>query len=101
MTRQEIQSICPPVVKIDQDDIKWFDSMCECLKSAKINKGDLIELLFEFEQEGNLESPWIAEIVASDEWIDSVHNRLWETWDGDFDTMGTLINRAFNELYPL
>lgn len=106
-SRHSIQSAVPSAIKITGDYTQTFQSVMACVEGGAANKGNLIELLFHFQQAGDYcrcdpDDYWIAEIVSSDSWSQQVNERYWSHyWDGDFDSLGSTINACYNEFFPL
>lgn len=104
--RLAIQSVMQPTVTLQGVPYDNIDQLHACLEAAQTSKSDLIELLFEFGQQGDINEhepnvPWLAEIIASDYWTNQVHERFWEAWDGNFDNMYRIANDVLDELYIL
>ena len=110
LSMNAIQQKYPLTVVIsdyNENGDKWFKSLNDCIEDAHSNKGNLIGLLFHFEQAGeynscNPDCYWVAKIVASDSWTNKINATYWDKyWDGDFDNLRTTINQYYNEFYPL
>lgn len=107
--RSAIQLKCLPSIIVTDLFGDEDKRLIECFNDTEANKGNLIELLFHFQQAGTYDDIkchpdyyWIAEIVASDLWSDEVNQRFWNKhWDGDVDKFKDHVHKCYSEFYPL
>lgn len=123
--RNAIQLKCPPSVKISDfygDEEEWDKTVNECISAAYTNKGDLIELLFQFSEAGEYDSCkckpdyyWVAEIVSGSSWTEEIHKHYYEhyyekslkfdpileIYEMPMDHLSETINKCYNHFYPL
>ncbi|MFD2118144.1 hypothetical protein ACFSTH_11790 [Paenibacillus yanchengensis] len=104
--RLAIQSAMQPTVSLQGVSYDNISQLHACLEAAQTSKGDFIELLFEFDQQGEINEhepnvPWLAEIVSSQYWSQEVNERFWQAWDGSFDSMHRTANAVMDEFHIL